>query len=340
MQFSFLKDQSAFESLAPVWNQVLSHSVTDVPFLRLEYLKSWWETFGGGEWDSGELYIGVGRDSQNEVTGIAPLFRPVVNGPESRLMFIGSVEISDYLDLIVTESNLSDFTEAMFQSLADEDRSVWESIDLYNLPAWSPSVEIITEAAQKMGWTISSEIYQPCPMIALSRSWEDYLAGIKKKHRHELRRKLRRAESYSEPVRFHIVTKADDIEEVIEAYLKLLSFDTRKQDFLTSAMRSNIGSLIKIAQDNEYLLLVFLYVGDAPAAAYLHFDYGNRIWVYNSGINPKYYDLSPGWVLLGKTIQWGIENGREALDFMRGDEVYKYRLGGVDRHVLRLTIRR
>jgi CelD/BcsL family acetyltransferase involved in cellulose biosynthesis len=340
MQFSILKDQSAFESLAPVWNQVLRHSITDVPFLRFEYLQSWWETLGGAEWNSGELYIGVGRDSQNEVTGIAPLFRPVENGRESRLMFIGSVEISDYLDLIVTESNLSDFTESMFQSLADEDRAVWERVDLYNLPAWSPSVEIITEAAQKLGWTITREIYQPCPMITLSGSWEDYLAGIKKKQRHELRRKMRRAESYSEPVRFHIVTKEEDTDEVIEAYLKLLSFDTRKQDFLSSAMRSNIGSLIKIAQDHEYLLLVFLYVGDTPAAAYMHFDYGNRIWVYNSGINPKYYDLSPGWVLLGKTIQWGIENGREALDFMRGDEVYKYRLGGVDRHVLRLTIKR
>jgi CelD/BcsL family acetyltransferase involved in cellulose biosynthesis len=72
----------------------------------------------------------------------------------------------------------------------------------------------------------------------------------------------------------------------------------------------------------------------------MHFDYGNRIWVYNSGINPAYLDLSPGWVLLGRTIQWGIENGREALDFMRGDEIYKYRLGGVDRNVLRLLISR
>ena len=34
------------------------------------------------------------------------------------------------------------------------------------------------------------------------------------------------------------------------------------------------------------------------------------------------------------------ENGREALDFMRGDEDYKYRFGGVNRHVQRVQIGR
>jgi CelD/BcsL family acetyltransferase involved in cellulose biosynthesis len=45
-------------------------------------------------------------------------------------------------------------------------------------------------------------------------------------------------------------------------------------------------------------------------------------------------------VLLAYVIQWGIENGRTALDFMRGDEDYKYRFGGVDRFVLRVQITR
>jgi CelD/BcsL family acetyltransferase involved in cellulose biosynthesis len=60
--------------------------------------------------------------------------------------------------------------------------------------------------------------------------------------------------------------------------------------------------------------------------------------VYNSGFNPRYFETSPGWVLLGHMIQWAISNGREALDFMRGDEEYKYRFGAVDRHVVKATL--
>jgi hypothetical protein len=340
MQISFHTDQSDFDNLSIVWNQMLDNSITDVPFLRHEFLSLWWETLGGGEWDSGELFIGLGRDEVGEVIGIAPFFRPEEGGDYPRLMFLGSIEISDYLDLIIPKPHLDEFIEVLFQSLEVLDRKDWVNLDLYNVPDWSPSVEVLTESAKKRGWKVSREIYQPCPMIILPASWEDYLSGIKKKQRHEMRRKLRRAESYPEPVRFHIVSKEDDLEEVIEAYLQLMSYDTRKQDFLSAPMRSNIRSLIRMGVQKEYLLLVFLYVGDTPVAAYVHFDYGNRIWVYNSGINPKYLDISPGWVLLGKTIQWGIEHGREALDFMRGDEVYKYRLGGVDRNVYRLLISR
>jgi CelD/BcsL family acetyltransferase involved in cellulose biosynthesis len=41
---------------------------------------------------------------------------------------------------------------------------------------------------------------------------------------------------------------------------------------------------------------------------------------------------------LGYQLQWCNENGIEAFDFMRGDEEYKYRFGGVDRHLDRLTL--
>jgi len=39
-------------------------------------------------------------------------------------------------------------------------------------------------------------------------------------------------------------------------------------------------------------------------------------------------------------IRWAIDHGRTEVDFLRGDEDYKYRLGGVDRHIVRLTIER
>jgi CelD/BcsL family acetyltransferase involved in cellulose biosynthesis len=340
MQIAFIDHPQQFETINPDWNKLLQTSIIDVPFLRHEYLSLWWQTLGGGEWGSAELMVAVGKNPLDEIVAIAPLFKPKEDRTRPRLMFIGSIEISDYLDLIVSENDLEQFVKGMFDSLEERDREEWVDLDLYNLPDWSPSVEVLTDEAKRRGWETSSEIYQPCPVITLPSTWDDYLSGIKKKQRHELRRKLRRAENYAEPVRFHIVSRDDDLDNVIADYLQLMSYDTRKQGFLTAPMRENVQDVVRLAMQEGYLLLVFLYVGDTAAAAYMHFDYGNRIWVYNSGINPAYLDLSPGWVLLGRTIQWGIENGREALDFMRGDEIYKYRLGGVDRNVLRLLVSR
>jgi hypothetical protein len=41
---------------------------------------------------------------------------------------------------------------------------------------------------------------------------------------------------------------------------------------------------------------------------------------------------------MGYLVEWAIDRGFEAIDFMRGDEDYKYRLGGKDRFICRITI--
>jgi len=83
--------------------------------------------------------------------------------------------------------------------------------------------------------------------------------------------------------------------------------------------------------------LTFLTVNGKPAATYLNFDYDNRILVYNSGLVPQTYaHLSPGIVLLAFNIQRAIDLGRREFDFLRGNEEYKYRMGGIDRPVMML----
>ena len=41
--------------------------------------------------------------------------------------------------------------------------------------------------------------------------------------------------------------------------------------------------------------------------------------------------------MLVKLIQWAIEQGLDEVDLMRGDEEYKYRFGGIDRHVVQVV---
>ena len=94
-----------------------------------------------------------------------------------------------------------------------------------------------------------------------------------------------------------------------------------------------------MAFDEACLQLVFLKIGGEFAAGYLNADYLNRIWVYNSGLDRRFMEYSPGWVLLGHLLQWANENKRDELDFMRGDEEYKYRFGAVDRHIMRVTLK-
>ena len=107
-----------------------------------------------------------------------------------------------------------------------------------------------------------------------------------------------------------------------------------------SAMRAQMRAVIRCAFEAGCLQLAFMKVNGAKAAGYLSFDYLNRIWVYNSGINNDYKEYSPGWVLLGNLLKWANEHGREAFDFMRGQEDYKYRFGAIDRLVVQAIVKK
>src|SRR3990172_3085578 len=105
MEFTLHKDFNEIDSES--WNNLLTESITDVPFLRYEYQRAWWEGLGGGEWKQAELLLISAREN-DRLIGIAPLFLTEYEG-QPALMFVGSIEISDYLDLIVRPADVPRF---------------------------------------------------------------------------------------------------------------------------------------------------------------------------------------------------------------------------------------
>lgn len=338
MQVDVIRTLPELKALKEEWNRLLFSSASHVPFLRHEYQVAWWEEMGGGEWESGELFVVTGRDDRSELVGIAPLFSVSKRDGETTLMLLGSVEISDYLDLIVVPGNLQDFCLALLIYLKQHGPGPGNKLDLYNLMDSSPTLPAVKEAANSLGWIFIEEPLHRCPYIQLPGDWEAYLAGIDKKQRHEIRRKMRRAVEYSLPVNCYLVEQCISLDKEIEELFGLMFKDQEKARFLTPAMRVQMSRIIKLAYDQGYLQLAFVEVGGKKAAAYLNFDYDGQIWVYNSGYDPEFREISPGWVLLGYLLKWANENGRTVFDFMRGNEEYKYRFGARDRWVVRLQL--
>jgi CelD/BcsL family acetyltransferase involved in cellulose biosynthesis len=103
-------------------------------------------------------------------------------------------------------------------------------------------------------------------------------------------------------------------------------------------MREQMTATVRNAHTQGYLWLAFLEIAGTKTAASLNFDYKNKLWGYNSGVSRDHMELSPGWVLMAHVIQWCCEHGRYEFDFMRGDEEYKYRFGGVNKYVMRTKV--
>jgi CelD/BcsL family acetyltransferase involved in cellulose biosynthesis len=319
------------------WNALLDESVTHVPFLRYEYLEAWWQTRGGGEWPQSELAIVTAR-RDGALVGVAPLFSAINRNGKPALLLLGSIEISDYLDLLVRLADLAEFAGGLLAFLAESSLPAWQELDFYNLFDSSPALAALQAAAKAQGWAYRCELLQQAPYIPLPGDWETYLSGIDKKQRHEIRRKMRRAEEMGAALQVRFASDPQRFEEDVEGFMALMAQDPEKNAFLTPPMRQHMRLVTRCAFDKGCLQLAFLEVNGEKAAAYLSFDYLDRMWVYNSGIDQRFIEVSPGWVLLGHLLRWANENQRREFDFMRGNEDYKYRFGAIDRRVVRVLI--
>jgi CelD/BcsL family acetyltransferase involved in cellulose biosynthesis len=307
--------------------------------LRYEYLSAWWETRGGGEWPDSELAV-VTAHQDGRLVGIAPMFSTHNADGEPALLLLGSIEISDYLDIIARPRDLPFFLAGLLDFIARPALLAWQMLDWHNLPESSLTLPALQLEAEKRGWIFSQDRTYQVPSIPLPGDFETYLAGIDKKQRHEIRRKMRRAEESGRDVRWYIVEEGASLETEVQAFMEMMAEDPEKAAFLTTPMRRQMQLICKAAFENGWLQMAFLEVDGQKAAGYLNFDYLNRIWVYNSGIDRRFLDLSAGWVLLGHLLQWANENKRTEFDFMRGNEEYKYRFGGVDKFVVRVKVTR
>lgn len=319
---------SLFEELESEWNELLHRSYTDRIFSTWEWNSTWWSAY-----QPGQLWVLTCRDD-DRLLGIAPWFIDETG----TLRGIGCVDVTDYIDVIVDKDCVNEVLNC-FASYLSQHRDAYESLGLCNIPADSPTYKSFSEILKRH--EISTEWVQAdvCPVIELPDDWKTYLDGLDKKQRHEIRRKLRRANGAGDAMDWYIVGPEHDLEQEYQQFLRLMAAsDQEKAEFLENDKNvAFFDALVPLAHEKGWLQLNFIKVGDEPAAAYMNFDYNRHILIYNSGLERERFDhLSPGIVLLAHNIRWAIENHYEVLDFLRGDEHYKYRMGGKDTFVYTL----
>jgi CelD/BcsL family acetyltransferase involved in cellulose biosynthesis len=137
-----------------------------------------------------------------------------------------------------------------------------------------------------------------------------------------------------------VVTDAAEADAMLDRLFHLMRISNHhKEEFLQRPDMVAFFREMTGAMAAEGMLRFYFLTFDGEAvASVLNFDFGGRLFMYNSGYDPAYAHYAVG--LMSKTllIRDAIENGRSCVDFMRGAESYKYDLGGKDQQVYRLLL--
>jgi CelD/BcsL family acetyltransferase involved in cellulose biosynthesis len=83
-----------------------------------------------------------------------------------------------------------------------------------------------------------------------------------------------------------------------------------------------------------------LFFEKSLIAALLNFLYGDEVLFYNVAYDLDYAPFSPGFYLFHASIAEAISQGKNAVDFLRGREKYKYDFGAKECKIYSLILKR
>ena len=311
-------DEACFD--LPGWRELLTRDPNCHVFAEPEWNRLWWREFGGGK----ELHI-LTMYRGGDLVAIAPLYLKPDDGRRV-LRFNGGIDLTDYCGPICSLEDRDEVAEAMVGWLQSTDVS-WDEFDAHNLPVPLGFTEFLVDHADRAGFDFRVEQEETTAVLPLPGDWEEYLASLDSKERHELRRKRRRLGRDHPDARVRTATK-DTLGSDMDAFIGMhRQAEGNKGRFMGDKIAAFFNHIANEFIEQDWLRLDLLEVADRPVAATFSFELDNTFYLYNSAYETSLSRLSPGYVLVSYLIESAIERGIGQFDFLRGPERYKYQFG-------------
>jgi hypothetical protein len=369
----------AFDAIPrAAWDRLFAATALATPFSAWTMHRAWWDAYAA---TAHEQYLAVTARGDHPadpdaLRGIVPfMHRHEVEptdaathtalraghaegthvDPDAKAVFFGASYHADYATILADPSDLDAVADAAVETLAgppdaSHGTEEWDVVDLRRLRDGDPALGALERAfrrrATSEGWQVHLEQEDVCPVLTFEDGdFEAYLSTLDKKARHEIRRKIRRAEAAG-TLTFQLLPPTS---ETVDAFIELhqrrwgseglfpeTEGGTRSRRFLhrVAELAAADGPTRTTAQFG------LLSLDGTPVFSTVGFDDGHTCYFYNAGMDPAARELSPGVTGTAAYLRDRLEAGRRRFDFLRGDEPYKYEWGAVDEPIHRLLVTR
>ena len=326
-------DLAGLEALAAEWGELWERCPGATPFQHPAWLVPWWGCFGNQPgWKLWALAVRAG----DRLAAVAPLF--IHPGADPRFRQVSPVGIAntDYLGPTVDPADDGSALQAILEHLAWHAER-WDVCDLEDLRAGDP----LLSAPMPEGLAASASPQSTCPVLALPDDADGFFEGRSAWLRRNLRRGVRRLEERAE-LRFE-TADADTLSEFVDAFFRLHEqrWQAEGQDGLLQGerMRRFHRETSARLMDAGLLRLHGMRLDGRLVAIFHGLGGHGRVHAYLGGFAPELGRDNPGTLVAGYAIRQAIAQGARELDFLRGQEKYKYDWGAQDQRTHHLRIR-
>jgi CelD/BcsL family acetyltransferase involved in cellulose biosynthesis len=327
MHFEIIRDTEAFMALESIWKTIHTASNQATIFLGWEWMSTWTLVYTD---EIDRLLTVVVYNGKGRPIGIAPLYiKRCGEGSSGReLRFLGTGEpeeeevCTEYLDVLIDQEEVETGIEGIARAIRDTAHE-WDFATLDYLLYDS----LVLTRLLKMGYMgrhvqISVSGYRHC--INLPTDWNEYLTGLSKSMRNQIRQKRRRFEQ-SSGARCTQVSHASQIPKIIETMARLnksrWTAKGKRGVFEAHRFRQFHENIMHKTLESRQLRLRVLEVENRVIGIIYNFYFKGIEYYYQSGIDDNGAKrLSPGVVGHSIAIEQLISNGDSAYDFMQGKQ--------------------
>jgi CelD/BcsL family acetyltransferase involved in cellulose biosynthesis len=319
-----IKSASELQLIRPEWDQLWRTCPEATPFQSATWLLPWWDTFA-----EGELRV-LTIHTNRALVALLPFF--IYSGsevPRRKLLLLGTGN-SDYLDTLCLAEYRGDVA-ALAAGYLQSTITEWDECDLVQIRPGSMLLELRPDG-------LSHERFptEPCPVLPLPNSRNAIEQCLPAGMVSNLRYYANRAQK-SHSIEY-VEANEDNFDYLIDELIRLhtarWTASSRSGLLKNEAVQRFHKCAGRELLSNGLLRLYGLKLSQRTAAVLYGFTSHRRTYYYLGGFDPEFARLSVGTLLIGHAVERAIEEGSTEIDFLRGQEPYKYRWGAMDRPTL------
>jgi len=187
-------------------------------------------------------------------------------------------------------------------------------------------------AGDEASWRIEQQ--ERC--LRIDNHWPNGMAffrSLNKKARNNHTRGKRILAELGGDVSFRVIDPDQPMDAVVTEMLSLKEAWLRAND-PESPLFGPDGAVLRAVLDHAWrsgMAKIFvLDCGGRTAAVSFNFVYGRRMEAYFTAYDAAFERASPGTILIVEYAQWSFDRGLTAVDFLRGEEAFKYRMANAE----------
>lgn len=304
--FEVIRTRSRIAKFAPEWNALWQRTGGNV-FQHHAWISAWWDSKAG---HASEPSVGICRRN-GELIAVLPFAITRYSGV--RVLEWAAQTCSDYCDGIGDSEVMPAILDAVITA------GNFDLLRVKNVPADAACMTALRRVCA------AEPADERC--LGIRSQWRDgesWFATLNKKKRNNHRRGMRiLAESGEVRFREQAAGEAWDrpLGQLITLKQQWLAATNNQSDLVAGDL---LRSLVAALAVMGCLRIFLLECRQQLAAGLITAIHQNRLLAFFAAYDPCYERSSPGILLMTEVTKWAFDRGLEYVDYLRGEEAYKF----------------